>query len=242
MNATAASDEITGSDDAGRLLRRQDEDRWLSAQYAPAPQRIRLFALYRLNAELNRVAISVSEPLLGEMKLQWYRDAIGEIRSGAPPRRHPAILAGAAAGLFDLSMAELVDARIDAAAAALYPETCTNREALEGWARAGEGAIDAIACRMLGGTDALTDSVQRLGAARVLARGMIKPFQLDAEIARDAAANIWRRERDNILGFSKDLAPAVAHLFLTPLYLRKSETPFPLGKRLRIARAVMTGR
>ncbi|MCH9020134.1 MAG: squalene/phytoene synthase family protein, partial [Proteobacteria bacterium] len=66
--------------------RRYDRDRYLCALFAPAARREALFALLAFNAEVARIRETVSEPMLGLIRLQWWRDAIAGIYAGAPPR------------------------------------------------------------------------------------------------------------------------------------------------------------
>ena len=49
-------------------------------------------ALLAFNVELARMHGIVSEVLLGEMRLQFWQDAVDEIYRGDPPRRHPVVL------------------------------------------------------------------------------------------------------------------------------------------------------
>jgi phytoene synthase len=66
-----------------RLIAREgDPDRSLSAFFTPADARADLFALYAFNAELARVAELVSEPSLGAIRLQWWREAIERASNG----------------------------------------------------------------------------------------------------------------------------------------------------------------
>ncbi len=65
-----------------QLLRRQDPDRYLTALFAPTDRREDLFALYAFNLEVARAREAVSEPFMGLIRLQWWRDAIGEIYQG----------------------------------------------------------------------------------------------------------------------------------------------------------------
>src|ERR671926_1519155 len=58
------------------LVRDADRDRFLAALFAPEPARRGLLALYAFNVEVSRVRDRVSEPLPGEIRLQWWRDAI----------------------------------------------------------------------------------------------------------------------------------------------------------------------
>ncbi|MDE2577865.1 MAG: squalene/phytoene synthase family protein [Hyphomicrobiales bacterium] len=63
------------------LVREQDKDRWLACLFAPEESRRRLFALYAFNAEIARVREAVSAPTPGEIRLQWWIDALqGEAR------------------------------------------------------------------------------------------------------------------------------------------------------------------
>lgn len=57
-------------------LRSADIDRYVSVLYAPAPKRRALFALYAFNAEIASIRDRVSQPLPGEVRLQWWRDVL----------------------------------------------------------------------------------------------------------------------------------------------------------------------
>jgi len=63
------------------LVRASDKDRFLSALFAPAEHRGALHALYAFNVEAARVRELAREPLAGEVRLQWWREAL----SGARP-------------------------------------------------------------------------------------------------------------------------------------------------------------
>ena len=73
-------------------VRRGDADRFLSALFAPAAQRANLMALYAFNLEVARTREMVHEPMLGEIRLQWWQEAIAEIYAGRS-RQHPVCLA-----------------------------------------------------------------------------------------------------------------------------------------------------
>ncbi len=72
------------------LVREHDRDRWTTARLA-GPEAGRLHALYAFNLEVARIPSVVSEPMLGEIRLQWWRDAVAEIFDGKPPRRHEVV-------------------------------------------------------------------------------------------------------------------------------------------------------
>lgn len=73
----------TDFDHAAEVVRRFDRDRYLSALLAPEPHRAGLMALYAFNAEIARVREVVSEPLPGEVRLQWWRDLLEGTEHGA---------------------------------------------------------------------------------------------------------------------------------------------------------------
>ena len=58
------------------LARAQDRDRWLSALFAPTSARAHLHALSAFNYEVGRLREIVREPLAGELRLTWWRDAV----------------------------------------------------------------------------------------------------------------------------------------------------------------------
>lgn len=69
-------------------VRQNDNDRFLTALFAPADTRPALYALYAFNIEIAKVAETVSEPLIGHMRMQWWRDALEAIFEGRSPPRH----------------------------------------------------------------------------------------------------------------------------------------------------------
>ncbi len=74
-------------------VREADEDRWLAALFAPKPVRQKLFVLYAFNLEVARIAEKITEPRLGEIRLQWWREAVDEVFRGGPVADHPIVRA-----------------------------------------------------------------------------------------------------------------------------------------------------
>ena len=60
----------------GQEVRKYDKDRFLTALFAPADRREALFALYAFNLEIAKTREVVTEPVLGQIRLQWWYDAI----------------------------------------------------------------------------------------------------------------------------------------------------------------------
>ncbi|MBL6929286.1 MAG: squalene/phytoene synthase family protein [Rhodospirillales bacterium] len=65
-------------------VHRSDNDRFLCAQFAPADKREALYAIYALNLELATIPAKVSEPILGEIRFQWWRDSLDGVFCGNP--------------------------------------------------------------------------------------------------------------------------------------------------------------
>ena len=63
-------------DHCASLARERERDRWLSALFAPEAARPHLHALAAFTCEIARVRAAVREPLAGEMRLAWWREAL----------------------------------------------------------------------------------------------------------------------------------------------------------------------
>ncbi len=110
------------------LVRAADKDRFLTALYAPAEHRGAVLALYAFNIEIARVREVVRDPLAGEIRLQWWSDAVtgrghGDVeanpvaaaltatvkRYGLPVERLLTLIATRRFDLYDEPMATLAD-------------------------------------------------------------------------------------------------------------------------------------
>jgi phytoene synthase len=97
------------------LVRRHDHDRFQTALFAPSGRREALFALYAFNYEVARVRETVSEPVLGQIRLQWWRESIAAAFERGAVRRHIVVEALTAAirthGLTRAHFDRLINAR-----------------------------------------------------------------------------------------------------------------------------------
>jgi phytoene synthase len=69
-------------DHCAQVVRETDKDRFLATLFAPANRRGPLFALYAFNSEIARVREAIRDPMAGEVRLQWWRDAVERPGSG----------------------------------------------------------------------------------------------------------------------------------------------------------------
>ena len=65
------------------LVERGDPDRFMATMAAPPAAREPLFPLYAFNLEVARAPWVTHEPLIAEMRLQWWRDVVAAPASGA---------------------------------------------------------------------------------------------------------------------------------------------------------------
>jgi 15-cis-phytoene synthase len=70
-------------DACAALVERGDPDRFLAVMAAPLYARAQLFPLYAFNLEVARAPWVTEEPLIAEMRLQWWRDVVENAASGA---------------------------------------------------------------------------------------------------------------------------------------------------------------
>lgn len=158
-------------------LKAADRGTWLATLFAPAEKRPSLHAFDAFLIEIGSVREKVREPLAGELRLQWWTDAIeGEARGDE--RGHPV-----AAALIDtirrskLPRAALTDL-IEVKREDLYDEPIATTADFDAWAERTDGAAVALRAAILAGTDTAVAAAARhaghaaavLSAVRTLAR------------------------------------------------------------------------
>jgi phytoene synthase len=225
------------------LVRRLDEDRWLSAQYARPEGRDRLIALYALHLEIERAPAMVSEAPLGEIRLQWWREALDEIGTAEVVRAHPAIEAATHAGIIDAEARQAFNAAIDARARLLYDDPFRDVEELENWLRVSEAYVAPLAAHAVGNVSSeARAAIADAAVAFALARhgGLLAPA-LDRGI-RARARDLADASIAGLRSLSAATAPAALHFALTRSYIRAKRAPSPLAKRLRLFAVMATGR
>lgn len=106
----------------GEELRQRDRELWLATLYAPAPVRAALTALFALDCTLAAIPPSVSEPMVGAIRLAWWREALEALdHNPAPDEPHliaaralllPAGLSGADLAGLEARWAARLDAEL----------------------------------------------------------------------------------------------------------------------------------
>jgi phytoene synthase len=148
-----------------RLIAREgDPDRSLSALFTPADARADLFALYAFNAELARVAELISEPNLGAIRLQWWREAIERAENGETVG-HPVVDAfGETLSRRKLSR-DLVSALIDARVFDVEEKIMPEMAALDAYLDDTAGALFLLAAEITGAKGYVEQAARPAGRA-----------------------------------------------------------------------------
>ena len=147
-------------------VRANDNDRFLTALFAPAGRREGLFALYAFNLEVARVAESVSEPMMGQIRLQWWRDRIAEIYNGEPPKGADVAQALCRAVRTYNLPRDSFDAMLDAREQDLSPEPPETLDDFEVYAESTSGELVSLALHILGvATEPAHEAGQHVGIA-----------------------------------------------------------------------------
>jgi NADH dehydrogenase [ubiquinone] 1 alpha subcomplex assembly factor 6 len=166
------------------LLRRHDRDRFLATLCAPVARQPALWAVLGFNYEIARVREMVSQPILGQIRLQWWRDALDEIYAGKPVRRHEvATPLAQAIRDYRVSRAHL-DTMIDARERDLAGEPPATLADLENWLDDTSSRLLQVQIEILTGTEG-GEAARRIGLAWGLV-GTIRavPFHAAAKIIR----------------------------------------------------------
>lgn len=150
-----------------------EPDRHLAALLAPPREREALLALAAFAGELARIPrLAVREPMMGEIRLQWWRDALARLEG---ERAGHAVADAVRQAARDFALpAALLDRMIEARTLELESAPFADDRALHEFLWHTEGALFALAARVVGlGSSeeveaACRFSGQAYGAARLL--------------------------------------------------------------------------
>jgi 15-cis-phytoene synthase len=152
------------------LTRAFDKDRFLADLFAPAERRGGLHALHAFNVEIARVRELAREPMPGELRLQWWRDAITGIGLGAVGANPVAAALLDTMARWRLPKEPLLDL-IDARGFDLYDDPVATVADLEAYAR--RTALIGLGVRLLAdGDTAAADP----GAIAYAITGLMRAF------------------------------------------------------------------
>ncbi|KNG92910.1 squalene/phytoene synthase family protein [Pseudaestuariivita atlantica] len=184
------------------LVERGDPERFRAVMAAPVAAREVLFPLHAFNIEVSRAPWVTQEPMIAEMRLQWWRDALGEIAEGGVVRRHEVV--SPLARVLTRAQAGALDALVAARRADIARDPFADQAALEAYLADTSGLLMRVAAEALGAEDGEI-AARRGGAMGVAqwlravpeleARGRVPLIDGRPEAVRDmarAALEAWR--------------------------------------------------
>ena len=207
-----------------------------------------MVALYALNHELARATEAAHEPLVQEIRLTWWREALDEVFAGRPPRRHPVVEAVAeAVRRRSLSHAPF-EAMIEARIAAIDAGTPAGEAEVYDHIDATAGALMGLAASVLdaaapsNATRAAARAWGLAGLSRLRRTGVDRlPQAWDEADVRGRVRAALAEARAAARDLSVAAFPAIAYATLAGAYAA-GRPPSDLEKRLRLTTAVLTGR
>lgn len=162
------------------LVRSHDFVRYASTLFVPPAERRAMLALYAFNVEIIRIRDQVSQPLPGEIRMQWWRDLLAAVAPGGEEGTPVAAELLLALRIYGLPAEPLVRL-IDEHEFDLYNDPMPTLAALEGYVQETTTALFALAARLLSPPSAEIDHLARHA-------GFVLGFvQVVASLPRDAA-------------------------------------------------------
>jgi len=237
-----------------------DPDRYRAALLGSKAQRERLCVIYAFHAELAKIPELVSEPMIGAIRYQWWRDAVEEIYTDKPIRQHDialplaAVIKGNKIGRFDF------DNLIDGRERDLDPTPFEHLEAAKKYCLDTSGRLMAIAVSALRDED-VKDSVYELGMLwgltglarswRYYHNGMLSKLSFEALL--DEIESGYGTVSQSLRNYPSDMTPAIAYGALIPGYIKAmkqkgynqtKDTPeySQLSKKFRLLRTTLSGK
>ncbi|MCA6114010.1 squalene/phytoene synthase family protein [Bradyrhizobium sp. WSM 1738] len=178
MSGTATSKDSAAF--CADLVRTHDFVRYASTLFLPAIQRRALLSIYAFNVEISRVREHVTQPLPGEMRLQWWTDMLEGAGHGGVEGNPVAAELLHTISEFHLPVAPL-SRLIEEHQFDLYNDPMPSMAALEGYVTDTAAALFSLGARIAAPPSAAIDHLARHAG---LAQGMA---QVIATLPLDAA-------------------------------------------------------
>ena len=152
------------------LVRSHDFVRYASTLFMPGPQRRALLAIYAFNTEISRVREQVSQPLPGEMRLQWWTDMLAGAGHGGIEGNPVAAELLLVIRDFRLPV-ELLSRLVDEHQFDLYNDPMPSMAALESYVNDTSAALFSLGARVAARP---SEAIDHLARHAGLAQGMLQ--------------------------------------------------------------------
>lgn len=230
-----------------------DPDRMRAARLADPDIRDRLFALYAFHAELAKIPELVSEPMMGQIRYQWWRDCLDEIYGAGAVRTHevstPLAQMVAQSGISRFMLDRIIDGR----ERDLDPTPFASIQAATDYADATSGTLAQAAVMLCGDEGGL--NAGRAWGLIGLARSY--RYYADGMLSKVVFADVLAASSEAYSDAQSDAfrsaLPAIAYAALVPGFVKrmnsrdydpKADVPSyaPFAKQLKLFGTVVRGR
>lgn len=164
--------------DLAEIVRLGDPDRHAATLAAPDAVRAKLWPLYAFNLEIARAPWVTREPMIAEMRLQFWADVLDEITAGKPARAHEVATPLAEVWRAARLPVDLGHAMIAARQRDIYPAPFADTAELHAHLDATSGHLMWLAALALGARADAQDPVRDMG----FAAGLSNWFQAVPEL------------------------------------------------------------
>ena len=225
----------TDNSDLDGLIARVDPDRWLSSRFiVDAQARADVIAIYAFDHELARAPRVATNPMMGEIRLTWWREVLDEVFEAFAVRHHPTAQALAKVVQRRGISRDLLEPLIDARYRELDPRPMNLKDAMT-WAENTGGSVAVLAGQIL---DASASTGKLRSGGQAWSIGMLMGTAgLSGNESQAALVQALADSR----GISAAAFPAIAHATLARPRSRGRRSG-PLDARLRVLAAVLSGR
>jgi len=158
------------------LVERADPDRFAATMAAPVAVREKLFPLFAFNVEVARAPWVTQEPMIAEMRLQWWRDALEEIAQGREVRKHE--VTTPLAKVLTPDMATALDTCVAARRWDIYKDAFEDQDHFLEHLDATTGSLLWVAAQSLGATQ--EQPVRRFAKGVAIANWLVAVPELEA--------------------------------------------------------------
>lgn len=168
------------------LLQRHDRDRYLLSLFVPVARRGVVQTLYAFNSEIARIREQVTNPVLGQMRLEWWREGVDAAYSDRPVPRHEVLTPLAESirrfGFTRGHLEQLIRAREED----LAPEPPATLEALEAYAERSSAPLQLLVLEALGAAGPTAGTAATEAAMAYAMAGLLRAAPFLARSPRHA--------------------------------------------------------
>jgi phytoene/squalene synthetase len=230
------------ADEIANIVRQWDGPRYLAMLFAPDDKREGLMALHAFNAEVCRIPLLVSDPQVGLIRLQWWRDTLEAIGRGEAQAHPVAIAVAEAISLHHLPLQPLLEL-VDAHEHDLYADPMPDMLSLEEYLGKTSSVLIQLSAMILDPASAagVSEAAGNAGVAYGLAQivndprrhaNLIPPSETPTSLAECARKRLTEAALAHV---PRQHLPAFLYVSLTDLFLAypgKTLSPWRIQWRL----------